>query len=114
ENAVDLAACRAALARGAMLVDAHHAANPAGPGRDDEVVALSAEAQAVKAFANEAAGRIADRAPACSGGAGYLSGGPLSRAYRDARAGAFMHPLGANRAYELLSHLAVGDEPALR
>jgi hypothetical protein len=61
---------------------------------------LFAEAQAAKAFVNDAAARIVDRALALSGGAGYLSGSPLARAYRDVKAGSFMHPLGANRAYE--------------
>jgi alkylation response protein AidB-like acyl-CoA dehydrogenase len=113
ENAVDLAACRAALSRGAALVDAHHAAHPAERGSDDEIGALFAEAQAVKTFVNAGATRIVDRALACSGGAGYLNGSPLSRAYRDVRAGAFMHPLGANRAYEFLSRIAVGERPVL-
>ena len=57
--------------------------------------------------------RIVDRALALSGGAGYLSAHPLSRAYRDVRAGAFMHPLGANRAYDLLGDVALGRELVL-
>ncbi|MGL6280575.1 MAG: acyl-CoA dehydrogenase family protein [Gaiella sp.] len=92
ENAVDLAAARAMVARAATLVDEDAA----------DVVKLFAEAQAAKPFANEAAVRIADRELALSGGAGYLSSSPLARLYRDARAGAFMHPLAANRASELL------------
>jgi hypothetical protein len=36
---------------------------------------------------------------------------PLAKAWRDARAGAFMHPLGANRAYEYLARTALGREP---
>ena len=50
---------------------------------------------------------------ALSGGAGYLNGSPLARAYRDVRAGAFMHPLGDNRAYEFLGQVAFGREPSL-
>jgi hypothetical protein len=40
-----------------------------------------------------------------------VNGSPLARAYRDVKAGTFMHPLGANRAYDHLAHVALG-EPA--
>ena len=104
ENAIELSAARATLARAATLVDEG----------DAELLALFAEAQAAKAFVNEAAARIVDRALALSGGAGYFNGHPLSRAYRDVRAGSFMHPLGANRAYDLLGDVALGrDSPVL-
>ena len=103
ENAIELGACRATLARAAELVDES----------DEPLVALFAEAQAAKAFVNAAAARIVDRALALSGGAGYLNGHPLARAYRDVRAGSFMQPLGANRAYDLLGDVALGRVPAL-
>lgn len=105
ESAIELGACRAILSRAAALVDE----------RDDgsSITALFAEAQAAKTFVSEAAVRIVDRALALSGGAGYLNGHPLARAYRDVRAGGFMHPLGANRAYDLLGDVALGREPAL-
>jgi alkylation response protein AidB-like acyl-CoA dehydrogenase len=54
-----------------------------------------------------------DRALALSGGAGYVNGSPLARAYRDVKAGSFMHPLGANRAYDHLARVALGEETAL-
>jgi alkylation response protein AidB-like acyl-CoA dehydrogenase len=103
ENAIELGACRATLARAASLIDAAAA----------ETTTLFAEAQAAKAFLNETAPRIVDRALALSGGAGYLNGHPLARATRDVRAGGFMHPLGANRALELVGDVALGREPAL-
>jgi alkylation response protein AidB-like acyl-CoA dehydrogenase len=103
ENAIDLSAARGMLARAGSLVDESGA----------EPLALFAEAQAAKAFVNEAAARIVDRALALSGGAGYFNGHPLSRAYRDVRAGGFMHPLGANRAYDLLGDVALGRQPVL-
>jgi alkylation response protein AidB-like acyl-CoA dehydrogenase len=113
ESSIELFACRAALAHAASLVDEHYAANPTGDGSDEELTALFTEAQSAKTFLNEAAARIVDRALALSGGAGYLNGSPLARAYRDVRAGAFMHPLGANRAYELVGQVALGLEPVL-
>jgi alkylation response protein AidB-like acyl-CoA dehydrogenase len=113
ENVVDLAACRAVFARAAALVDEHDERNPASVGTARELTELFAEAQAAKAFAGEAAPRIVDRALALSGGAGYLNGSPLARAYRDVRAMPFMHPLGANRAYAFLAREALGRAPAI-
>jgi alkylation response protein AidB-like acyl-CoA dehydrogenase len=110
---LDLCAARAALARTAMLIDAHAAAHPAAMGSPGEIVALFTETQTAKAFINEAACRIADRALASSGGAGYVNGSLLARACRDVRAGAFMHPLGANRAYELVAAVAGDRQPDL-
>ncbi|WP_053226625.1 acyl-CoA dehydrogenase family protein [Solirubrobacter soli] len=103
ESAMDLSAARGALSRAAQLVDE----------RRDDVVALFAEAQTAKTFTNDAAFRVVDRALALVGGAGYMSGHPLARAYRDVRAGAFMHPLGANRAYDLVGRVALGADPAI-
>ncbi len=113
DNAIDLAASRAILSRAAALIDEHYTANPASDGSAEELSALFAEAQAAKAFVNEAAARIVNRALALSGGAGYINGSPLARAYRDVKAGSFMHPLGANRAYDYLAHVALGEETSL-
>jgi alkylation response protein AidB-like acyl-CoA dehydrogenase len=113
ENVVDLAACRSILARAASAVDEQYERNPAVPPSDQELVDLFAEAQTAKTFVGEAAVRIVDRALALSGGAGYLNQSPLARAYRDVRATAFMHPLGANRAYAFLGEVALGREPSL-
>jgi L-evernosamine nitrososynthase len=113
ENVVDLSAARAVFSRAAGLIDGQHLHTPASPPTPAEVTALFAEAQSAKTFVGDAAGRIVDRALALSGGAGYLNGSPLARAYRDVRATAFMHPLGANRAYAFLGQLELGREPRL-
>jgi alkylation response protein AidB-like acyl-CoA dehydrogenase len=113
ENAMEVASCRAAFARAATLIDDHYAANPTDDGKPAELIDLFTEAQATKTLLNATATRIVDRALALTGGAGYLNGSTLARAYRDVRAGAFMHPLGANRAYELIGQVALGLEPAL-
>ena len=113
ETAIELGACRATLARAGALVDRYNADHPDSVGTAEEITSLFASAQAAKAFVNEAAARILDRALALSGGAGYLNGHPIARAYRDVRAGSFMHPLGASRAYEFLGQVALGREPAL-
>jgi alkylation response protein AidB-like acyl-CoA dehydrogenase len=113
DNAIDLAASRGTLARAAGLIDEHRMANPASDGNADDLRALFAEAQAAKAFVNEAAARVVERALALSGGAGYFSRHPLARAYRDVRAGSFMHPLAANRAYDHLAQVVLGEEAPL-
>jgi alkylation response protein AidB-like acyl-CoA dehydrogenase len=113
DNAVDLAVSRAVLSRAADLIDEHRAATPASDGTAEELGALFAEAQAAKAFVNEAGARVVDRALALSGGAGYVNGSPLARAYRDVKAGSFMHPLGANRAYDYLAQVALGEHAEL-
>src|ERR671930_2725466 len=113
DNAVDLAAARGVLSRAAALIDDHRAANPDSDGAPEALRALFAEAPAAKAFVGEAATRIVDRALALSGGAGYLNGSPLARAYRDVKAGSFMHPLGANRAYDYLAGVALGEPASL-
>jgi alkylation response protein AidB-like acyl-CoA dehydrogenase len=111
EAAVELSAIRASLARAGDLIDEHLLRPVDAPAED--LAALFAEVQAAKAFINEAAVRLVDRALALSGGAGYMSAHPLSRAYRDVRAGAFMHPLGANRAYEFIGEVVLGLPPTL-
>jgi alkylation response protein AidB-like acyl-CoA dehydrogenase len=113
DNGVDLAAARGVISRAAGLIDRHRAANLAFDGTAEELGALFAEAQAAKAFVGEAAARVVERALALSGGAGYLNGSPLARAYRDVKAGSFMHPLGANRAFDYLAGVALGEKPSL-
>jgi alkylation response protein AidB-like acyl-CoA dehydrogenase len=111
ENVIDLATMRAVFDRAATMIDAYHAEFPAGDAPFVAAQAVFAEVQAAKSHLNDAATRITDRALALSGGAGYMNGHPLSKAWRDARAGAFMHPLGANRAHDFLARTALGLEP---
>ncbi len=111
ENTVDIATMRAVLDRAGRLIDEYHATFPTDDATIAEAQAMYAEVQAAKTHINEAAGRVTDRALALTGGAGYLAGHPLGKAWRDARAGAFMHPLGANRAFDLLARTTLGLEP---
>ena len=111
ENAVDLSAARASLARGASLVDEHYERSEGSSAR---VVEVFTEVQAAKTHVNEASARIVDRALTLSGGAGYLGSNPIARAYRDVRAGGFMNPLASSRAYDLIAQVTLGREPTLR
>jgi alkylation response protein AidB-like acyl-CoA dehydrogenase len=96
------------FSRAASLIDEHHGRNATSRGTSDELALLFGEAQAAKLFVGDGAARVVDRALALSGGAGYLNGSSLARAYRDVRAMPFMHPLGANRAHAYLGQLATG------
>ncbi len=113
ENEIELAAVRGTFGRAAELIDRYYAEHPSGPGERDEIRAVFNQSQIAKAFVQSAAIRIVDRALAMSGGAGYMSKHRLSRLYRDVRATPFMHPLGANVAYELIGQITLGLEPTL-
>lgn len=110
ENAVDLAAMRGIFDRATRLVDQYFADHIACADYDDVLIAFK-EAQCAKTFLNAAAIRVVDRSLTLSGGAGYMSRHPLSRLYRDVRAGAFMHPLAANTAHEFIGRVELGLEP---
>ncbi len=113
ENEIDLAAMRGTFGRAATLIDRYYAGHPSGPGERDEIRAVFQQSQIAKAFVQSAAIRIVDRSLALSGGAGYMNTHRLSRLYRDVRATPFMHPLGANVAYELIGQISLGLEPTL-
>jgi alkylation response protein AidB-like acyl-CoA dehydrogenase len=78
----------------------------------DDLTTVFAEIQSAKAFVGDVAVRIVDRTLALSGG-GYMNASPPAGAYRDVRATAFMHPLGANRDYTFLADIAAGRVPEL-
>ena len=98
---MDLSAARGALSRAAQLIDE----------RREDIPALFAEAQGGEDVQHKRGLPCRHRALTLTGGAGYRSGHPLARAYRDVRAGAFHHPLGANRAYDLVGRVALGAGP---
>jgi alkylation response protein AidB-like acyl-CoA dehydrogenase len=113
DNVIDLRAMAATLARAADRVD-DHLVEARCLGADQTLDAATdafAEAQTAKALIGQAGPRVVDRALELTGGAGYLTKHPLSQAYRDVRAGAFMHPYGANRAFDLIAQVELGQVP---
>jgi alkylation response protein AidB-like acyl-CoA dehydrogenase len=110
-NVVDVTAMRASLAAAGRHVDdyvaAHIGSDPTTEASQDVVAGV----QAAKGFLTATAVRVVDRALALTGGPGYLASHPLAKAWRDVRAGGFMHPLGANRTGALLARTALGLAP---
>jgi alkylation response protein AidB-like acyl-CoA dehydrogenase len=113
ENEIDLAAARATFARAAALIDEYYEAHPIEPGDHEAITTVFTQSQIAKAFVQSAAARVVDRALSLSGGAGYMNKSRLSRMYRDVRATPFMHPLGANVAYEFIGQVTLGVQPTL-
>jgi alkylation response protein AidB-like acyl-CoA dehydrogenase len=113
ENTIALTATRATFSRAALLVDRFHCAQLNSDATPGEWATMFAEVQAAKTFGHETATRIVDRALTLSGGSGYTRSHVLARAYRDVRAGSFMQPLSAVRAYDYLAQVSLGREPSI-
>lgn len=110
DNVIDIAAMRGIFERAANHADTYFCANVASVDAD-AIASVFKEMQAAKAFLNAASVRVVDRALTMSGGAGYMNKHPLSRAYRDVRAGGFMHPMAANTAQEFIGRIELGLSP---
>jgi len=107
EMEVSLAAARAALERSASIADRLFEAHPLSV-PDDALRHVTAEFQGTKHFVTRKAIEIVDHAMSLSGGAGFLSANPLSRLYRDVRAGPLMQPFSQFEALELIGKVALG------
>jgi alkylation response protein AidB-like acyl-CoA dehydrogenase len=108
DSEIDLSVGRAVLARTAALLDA--ALPPAGRPTEEGLTALMAEVQCASMAVKRGAIAVVDRALTASGGSGYLSSNPLSRLYRDVRAGPFMQPFSALQAAEYIGRIRL-DRP---
>ena len=109
EIEVGLTAARSSLSRIALAFDEFLAREDAP--EEEETDELIKEWQATKLVVNRAAVDIVDRALTISGGSGYMSSSPLSRLYRDVRAGPFMQPYSPNEAPEFIGRVALGLDP---
>lgn len=99
------------LARTALLTDDFYRAHAAGSEPLGEQHELMKGFQCTKQFVTRKAVGIVDRAMTASGGVGYLSRSPLSRLYRDVRAGPFMQPFSPSEAFEYIGQVTLGLDP---
>lgn len=113
ENEIDLAACRAMLERTGRAMDQLFASHRFMETPMEALHAMFKDYQCTRWMVNRKAIEVVDRALTASGGAGYMSKNPLSRWYRDVRAGPFMQPLSPNEAFEYIGKVALGLDPAL-
>jgi alkylation response protein AidB-like acyl-CoA dehydrogenase len=108
ELEVDLATCRAHLGWIGRHLDTQ-LSRPAAELTLAEMHELNAAFQCTKLVVNRKAIDVVDKAMQLSGGAGYLASSPLSRLYRDVRAGPFMQPFSPNEAYGYIGKMALGQ-----
>ncbi len=113
EIEIDLAGCRAMLARTAQAADAFLATYAPGEAPMAEMHDFNRDFQCTKWFVNRKAIEVVDRALQLSGGSGYLSRSVLSRLYRDVRAGPFMQPFSPNEAFQYIGKVALGLDPRI-
>ena len=110
ENYIELSAMYGMFERTGLAVDAYPGGGYDGSGLEQAHDAF-VDVQALKTFVNAAAIRVVDRTLTMSGGGGYMTRNPLSRLYRDVRAGPFMQPLGVNEAHEYIGKWTLGVDP---
>jgi L-evernosamine nitrososynthase len=113
EMEIDQAASRAVLERTATAADGYFRSHSAGAWSMEELHELMKDFQCTKWFVTRKAIDIVDRAMTASGGAGYFSNNPLSRLYRDVRAGPFMQPFSPNEAFEYIGRVTLRLPPAV-
>lgn len=113
ESEIDLAAARAMLDRTLLRIDATFADHQAEKTSLDELHQLMKDFQCTKWFVNRKSIDIVDRAMTASGGSGYTTANPLSRLYREVRAGPFMQSFSPNEAFEYIGKVTLGLDPVL-
>jgi alkylation response protein AidB-like acyl-CoA dehydrogenase len=106
EMEIDLSTARSMIERCASVVDSCLSAH--GESKIEVLQDLMREFQSAKWVANRKAIDVVDRAMTISGGAGYFSNNPLSRLYRDVRAGPFMQAYSPNEAREFIGRNVLG------
>jgi alkylation response protein AidB-like acyl-CoA dehydrogenase len=113
EIEIELATARAIIERTGRLSDEYFRRNPFGTTPSDEAFELVTQNQCMKWTVQRNAINIVDKAMTATGGSAYLAGNPLSRLYRDVRAGPFMQPFAPYEALEFIGKVTLGLDPQL-
>jgi alkylation response protein AidB-like acyl-CoA dehydrogenase len=108
EMEIELSQCRAVTTRAGLFADAFVALEHPTL---EQGHALMKEYQTAKWIVNRGAIQIVNRAMDLVGGASFMAGHPLSRLYRDVRAGPFMQPGAPVEARDYIGRVALGLLP---
>jgi alkylation response protein AidB-like acyl-CoA dehydrogenase len=111
EMMVELETCRGMQAYAARVCDDYVDRYPTRGAPLDEAIERQRQFQAAKYVVNRKAIDVVDKAMTISGGAGYMTKHPLSRLYRDVRAGPFMQPFSPGEAIEFIGRVALDQDP---
>jgi alkylation response protein AidB-like acyl-CoA dehydrogenase len=113
EMDIDLTVCRGMLAYEGLAIDAMVERYPVRDTPEDEVLEMERLHQAAKYTINRRAIEVVDKAMTASGGAGYMNKHPLSRLYRDVRAGPFMQPYSPPEGIEFVGRVVLGQDTSV-
>ncbi len=108
---VDLACARAVLERAARTFDRRFAEDPPDSSLENAHAAMK-EFQCAKWVVNRSAVKVVDQAMTLLGGRAYSWNHPLSRLYRDVRAGPFMQPFSPLEALDYVGAVTLGEPDA--
>lgn len=108
EMHIELATCRAVLATATRAADAFLAI---GSPTAEQAHGLMQDYQTAKWVVNQGAIRLVNHAMDVVGGSSFMNQHPLSRLYRDVRAGPFMQPGSRPEAREYIGRVALGLYP---
>jgi alkylation response protein AidB-like acyl-CoA dehydrogenase len=113
EIEIDITTMRALITAHGQRIDRYFAEYLSGQAPDDVARAMLKDHQCTKYVVNRKAIDVVDRSMTVSGGGSYMSAHPLSRLYRDARAGPFMQPYAPYEALEYIGKVTLGLDPQL-
>ena len=113
EMEIGVAISRSMIARTGVTLDTFFQGHGVGPLPMAGLHEVMKDFQCTKWVVTRKAIEVVDLALTVSGGAGYLSKSPLSRLYRDVRAGPFMQPFSPTEALEYIGKGALGIDPVV-